>query len=89
MARKSWLARDLKKEKTVQKYAELRKKLKEEKNYEKLSQLPRDASPVRMVRRCRVSGRSRGFFRRFGLSRITFRELAWKGELPGVKKASW
>ena len=89
MAKKSWLAKDLKKEKTVQKFAEIRKKLKEEKNYEELSKLPRNASPVRMVRRCKISGRSRGYYRRFGISRITFRELAWKGEIPGVKKASW
>lgn len=89
MAKKSWIERDKKKLKVVQKYAQLRKELKSRGDYEKLSQLPRNASPVRLTSRCSVTGRRRGFLRRFGLSRLTFRELAWKGELPGVKKASW
>jgi small subunit ribosomal protein S14 len=89
MAKKSWIERDKKKLKVVQKYEQLRKELKANGEYEKLCLLPRNASPVRLTNRCAVTGRSGGFLRRFGLSRLTFRELAWKGELPGVKKASW
>ena len=89
MAKKSWIERKKRKEKEVAKYAELRRQLKEAKDYERLSQLPRKASPVRLKNRCAVTGRSRGYLRRFGVSRIIFRELAWKGEIPGVKKASW
>lgn len=89
MAKKSWIERNSKKVKVVEKYAELRKQLKESKDYEKLSQLPRNASPCRVVNRCPISGRRHGFYRRFGVSRIVFRELAWKGEIPGIKKASW
>ena len=89
MARKSWLERDKKKLKVIAKYAELRKQLKEAGDYEKLSQLPRNASPIRIANRCRISGRRRGYMRRFGVSRIQFREMAWRGEIPGIKKASW
>ncbi len=89
MAKKSWIERSKRKQKTVAKYQELRKKLKEEKNYEELNKLPRCASPVRLVNRCAITGRRHGYYRRFGVSRLVFRELAWKGEIPGVKKASW
>lgn len=89
MARKAWIQKEKRKRKTVAKYAELRKKLKEEGDYIALSQLPRDASPTRLVNRCAVSGRRRAYMRKFKLSRITFRELASKGEIPGVTKASW
>jgi len=89
MAKKSWIERDKKKKKSVAKYAQLRKELKELKDYQKLSQLPRSASPVRLVNRCAVTGRRHGYLRRFGVSRIQFREMAWRGEIPGVKKASW
>lgn len=89
MAKKSWLERDKRKKRQVNKYAELRKELKEKKDYQGLAQLPRCASPVRLANRCALTGRRHGFLRRFGISRITFRELAWKGEIPGVKKASW
>jgi len=89
MAKTSWLERHKKKAKAIAKYAEIRKQLKESGDYEKLSQLPRNASPVRLANRCRITGRRRGFMRRFGVSRIQFRELAWRGEIPGVKKASW
>lgn len=89
MAKKSWFARNTKKQKAVDKYAAVRKQLKENKEYEKLSALPRNASPTRLVNRCPISGRRHGFLRRFGCSRIVFRELAWRGEIPGVKKASW
>ena len=89
MARKGWIEKEKRKRKTVAKYAELRKELKEKGDYIGLSQLPRDASPIRLVNRCQVTGRRRAFIRRFKLSRITFRELASKGEIPGVTKASW
>ncbi len=89
MAKRSWFEREKKKQRVVAKYAELRKQLKESKDYEKLSQLPRNASPVRLTNRCPISGRRHGFLRRFGVSRIVFRELAWRGEIPGVTKASW
>ncbi|MDF1815351.1 MAG: 30S ribosomal protein S14 [Verrucomicrobiales bacterium] len=89
MARKAWIERNKRKQKTVNKYAKLRKKLKEEKDYEALSLLPRDASPTRLVNRCEVTGRRRGYLRRFRMSRIAFRELASQGMLPGVTKSSW
>jgi small subunit ribosomal protein S14 len=89
MAKKSWLERDKRKRKTVEKYAELRTQLKAKKDYASLSQLPRDASPTRLVNRCQVSGRRRAYMRRFKISRITFRELAAAGMVPGVTKSSW
>lgn len=89
MARKAWIEKEKRKRKTVAKYAELRKELKEKGDYIALSQLPRDSSPTRLVNRCQVTGRRRAYIRRFQLSRITFRELASRGELPGVTKASW
>jgi small subunit ribosomal protein S14 len=89
MAKKSWIARNERKEATVKKYAELRLKLKKEKDYVGLSMLPRDASPTRLVNRCEVTGRRRAFLRRFRLSRITFREYASAGLIPGVTKSSW
>jgi len=89
MAKKSWFERDKRKQKQVNKYAQLRQELKEKKDYEGLNNLPRKASPVRLANRCLLSGRRHGYMRRFGVSRIVFRELAWKGEIPGVKKASW
>lgn len=89
MAKKSWLERDLRKRKTVEKYAELRAELKAKKDYASLCQLPRNASPTRLTNRCLVSGRRRAFMRRFKLSRITFRELASSGMIPGVTKSSW
>jgi len=89
MARKAWMEKEKRKQKTVAKYAELRKELKEKGDYIALSQLPRDSSPTRLVNRCQITGRRRAYIRRFQLSRITFRELASRGELPGVTKASW
>ncbi|MDA0766635.1 MAG: 30S ribosomal protein S14 [Verrucomicrobia bacterium] len=89
MAKKSWKERNARKERTVAKYADLRNKLKKEKDYVGLSMLPRDASPTRLVNRCAVTGRRRSFLRRFRLSRITFREMASAGLLPGVTKSSW
>jgi small subunit ribosomal protein S14 len=89
MAKKCWIERNKRKARTVKKYADLRHKLKAEKDYVALSMLPRDASPTRLVNRCEVTGRRRGFLRRFRLSRITFREMASAGLLPGVTKSSW
>jgi len=89
MAKKSWIARNARKARTVAKYAELRLKLKAEKDYVGLTLLPRDASPTRLVNRCEFTGRRRAFIRRFKLSRISFRELASAGMIPGVTKSSW
>ena len=89
MAKKSWIARERKRRKMVAKYAEKRKRLKDEGLYEELQKLPRDASPVRMHNRCALTGRSRGYLRKFGISRIVFREMALAGKIPGVRKASW
>jgi small subunit ribosomal protein S14 len=89
MAKKSWIARNERKKQTVEKFAELRLKLKAQKDYIGLSMLPRDASPTRLINRCEITGRRRAFLRRFRLSRITFRELASAGMLPGVTKSSW
>lgn len=89
MAKKSWLARDKKKAATVKKFAALRAELKAKGDYAALSQLPRNASPVRVVNRCKISGRRHAFIRKFGVSRLTFRELALTGQIPGVIKASW
>jgi len=89
MARKCWKARNDRKAKTVAKYAKLRLQLKKDKDYVGLSMLPRDASPTRLVNRCEVTGRRRGFLRRFRMSRITFRQMASHGMIPGVTKSSW
>lgn len=89
MAKKSWLERNKRKQKTVDKFAALRAELKEKGDYQGLTMLPRDASPTRLVNRCQISGRRRAFLRRFRLSRITFRELASQGLIPGVTKSSW
>jgi small subunit ribosomal protein S14 len=89
MAKKSWMARERKRRRTVALYAERRRKLKAAGDYEGLQKLPRDASPVRTNNRCPLTGRSRGFLRRFGVSRIVFREMALAGKIPGVRKASW
>ncbi len=89
MAKTSWLERDKRKRKTVAKYAELRAELKARGDYIGLSQLPRDASPTRLTNRCKLTGRRRAYLRRFQISRITFRELASAGLIPGVTKSSW
>ena len=89
MAKKSWIARNKRKQRTVAKYAELRHKLKAEKDYIGLTMLPRDASPTRVVNRCEITGRRHAYLRRFKLSRISFRELASAGMIPGVTKSSW
>ena len=89
MAKKSQLARNAKRTKLVKKYAAKRAALKRAGDWDALQKLPRNSSPVRIKNRCAVSGRSRGYLRSFGLSRIQFRELARQGKIPGVKKASW
>lgn len=89
MAKTSQLARLARREKLVQKYAAKRAALKAAGDWDALAKLPRDSSPVRIKHRCAISGRSRGYLRAFGLSRIQFRELARDGKIPGVKKASW
>jgi len=82
-------AREVKRARLVSKYAEKRAKLKAEGDYEGLQKLPKNASPVRMHNRCKLTGRPKGYMRQFGLSRICFREMASAGLIPGVKKASW
>lgn len=89
MAKKSMVARDLKRQKMIQKYAAKRAEMKAAGDQEGLQTLPRNASPSRWKNRCIQTGRPRSFMRRFGLSRIEFRERASKGEIPGVTKASW
>ncbi len=89
MAKKSQIARLAKREKLVKKYAKKRAALKAAGDWDGLQKLPRNSSPVRIKNRCAVTGRSRGYMRSFGLSRIAFRELAREGKIPGVKKASW
>ena len=89
MAKTSWIERNKRKQATVDKYASLRAELKAKKDYVGLTQLPRDASPTRLVNRCQSSGRRRGYIRRFKLSRMAFRELALSGMIPGVTKSSW
>ncbi|MDQ0857951.1 30S ribosomal protein S14 [Bacillus sp. V2I10] len=89
MARKAKVVKELKRQEMVEKYRELRTQLKKEGDLEALRKLPRDSSPARLKNRCEISGRPRGYIRKFKLSRIAFREYAHKGQLPGVKKASW
>ena len=89
MAKKSWIARNEKRKKAVAKFAEKRKALKEAGDWEGLQKLPRNASPTRVRKRCSITGRSRGYIGRYGISRIKFREFALEGKLPGVRKASW
>lgn len=89
MARKSLIAREEKREELVEKYAKLRKELKEKGDYEGLQKLPKNSSKVRLHNRCMFTGRARSFYRKFGVSRLVLREMALKGEIPGLKKSSW
>ena len=89
MSKKAWIERDKRRRKTVEKYAAKRAELKARQDHAGLAKLPRDASPVRLVNRCRVTGRKRAFLRKFQMSRLTFRERALSGLIPGVTKASW
>lgn len=89
MAKTAWIERNKKKRETIKKYAALRAELKKKKDYAALSKLPKNASPVRAVNRCTKTGRRHAFLRKFGCSRLTFREDALSGLIPGVTKASW
>ena len=89
MAKESMKAREVKRQKMVQKYAAKRERLKAEGDYEALQKLPKNASPVRLHNRCSLTGRPKGYMRQFGISRVMFREMANKGLIPGVRKASW
>ena len=89
MAKESMKARERKREALVAKYAAKREALKEAGDYEGLQKLPKNASPVRLHNRCKLTGRPRGYMRQFCLSRVTFREMALNGMIPGVKKSSW
>ena len=89
MAKKSIVARDEKRKRMIAKYAAKRAELKELGDLEGLAKLPRNSSPTRKTNRCVETGRSRGYMRQFGLSRLSFREHASKGEIPGITKASW
>ncbi len=82
-------AREVKRAKMVAKYAAKREQLKAEGDYEALQAIPKNASPVRLHNRCKITGRPKGYIRQFGISRIQFREMASKGLIPGVKKTSW
>ena len=89
MAKTSCRARQAKRERMVAKYAAIRKELKEKGDYLALQKLPRNSNPTRLHSRCSVTGRPRSYMRKFGVSRIAFRELALDGKIPGVTKASW
>ncbi|MCC6724522.1 MAG: 30S ribosomal protein S14 [Saprospiraceae bacterium] len=89
MAKKSLIAREVKRAKLVAKYADLRKKLKEAGDYDALDKLPRNSLPIRLHNRCKLTGRPKGYMRKFGLCRVKFREMALDGKIPGVTKASW
>ena len=89
MAKESMKARERRRQKLVEKYAEKRAKLKADGDYVGLSRLPKNSNPIRLHNRCSITGRPKGYMRQFGISRITFREMASKGLIPGVKKASW
>jgi small subunit ribosomal protein S14 len=89
MAKESVKARQRKREKMVVKFAEKRAALKAAGDWQALDQLPKNSSKVRLKNRCQITGRPKGYMRFFGLSRITFRDMALAGKIPGVKKASW
>ena len=89
MAKESMKAREVKRQKLVDKYAKKRAALKKAGDYEGLQKLPKNASPVRVHNRCKITGRPKGYMRQFGISRVMFREMANFGLIPGVKKASW
>ncbi len=89
MAKKSVVARNLKRQRLVEKYAEKRKALKEAGDVEGLQKLPRNSAPTRVRNRCTLTGRGRGVYRKYGLCRNVFRQMALEGKLPGVRKASW
>ncbi|MEL6612158.1 MAG: 30S ribosomal protein S14 [Bacteroidota bacterium] len=89
MARTAVIARQKKRERLVAKYAAKRRRMKAEGDWEGLQKLPKNASPVRLHNRCALTGRPRGYMRKFGISRVMFRELALQGKIPGIRKSSW
>jgi small subunit ribosomal protein S14 len=89
MAKESMKAREVKRAKLVEKYAEKRAQLKADGDWEGLQKLPKNSSKVRLHNRCKLTGRPKGYMRQFGISRINFREMASNGLIPGVRKASW
>jgi small subunit ribosomal protein S14 len=89
MAKESIKARERKRQALVNKYAERRAQLKADGDYAALDKLPRNASPVRLHNRCKLTGRPKGYMRKFGINRVTFREMASAGKIPGVTKSSW
>lgn len=89
MAKESMKARERKRQRMVEKYAEKRAALKAAGDWEGLQKLPKNSSKVRLHNRCELTGRPRGYMRQFGISRVTFREMALNGLIPGITKASW
>ncbi|MBC6937168.1 MAG: 30S ribosomal protein S14 [Chloroflexi bacterium] len=89
MAKKSSIEKEKKRQQLVEKYAEERRQLREKGDWASLSRLPKNSNATRLHNRCKITGRSRGYMRRFGLSRIAFREMALQGLIPGVTKSSW
>lgn len=89
MAKESIKARERKKLRLVVKYAKKRAELKAAGDYEALDKLPKNASPVRLHNRCKLTGRPKGYMRKFGINRVTFREMASAGKIPGLTKSSW
>jgi small subunit ribosomal protein S14 len=89
MARLSSKVREEKRKKMYEKYAKLRAELKAKGDFDALQALPRNSSPTRLKNRCMFTGRSRGYYRKFGVSRLVLREMALRGEIPGLKKSSW
>lgn len=89
MAKESMKARERKRERLVEKYAQKRKELKEAGDWDALQKLPKNSSKVRLHNRCNLTGRPKGYIRQFGISRVTFRKMALEGMIPGVTKASW
>lgn len=89
MAKEGVKAREVKRQRLVAKYADKRAELKAAGDYEGLDKLPKNSSPVRLHNRCKLTGRPRGYMRTFGISRVTFRDMALAGKIPGVTKASW
>jgi small subunit ribosomal protein S14 len=89
MAKESLIAREVKRRKLVEKFADKRAALKASGDFAALSRLPKNSSKVRLHNRCKITGRPKGYLRQFGISRIQFREMASSGLIPGIKKASW
>jgi len=89
MARKCLIAREEKRRRLTEKYRKQREELKANGDFDELQKLPRDSSKVRLKNRCMFTGRARSYYRKFGVSRLVFREMALRGEIPGVKKSSW